>query len=470
MFRRRGTLACNDIKGHEKTNMGANRYISRRRFLRRTRDLGLLAVGFPYIVSASALGANGATPPSEKIVMGCVGVGSMGGGHLRVFNSFDDVEVVAACDLRKIFRTRAEERVGCKTYTDFRELMAREDIDAVCIATPDFWHALVAIEAAKNGKDMYMEKPVDVHVAAAKALREAVNRYGVVFQFGTQQRSGRDFRLACELVRNKRIGKLQTIVVGSLSSMEFPNQPTQPTPDVKEFNYDMWLGPAPWAPYTYERCASRAMGTDGLWTHMYDYSLGGLSGAWGIHHVDIAQWGNDTDHTGPVEVEGTGTFPKDGLSDTAIAWHVEHKYENGVTMVHTNSKNAAKIYPEFHSDKLQYKGCGILFMGTEGWVIVSRRGIDAHPKSLLKETIGPDEIRLPVSNNHRRNFIECVKTRSQPICSIETAVRSDTICHLDDIAMRLGRKLRWNPDKEEFINDERANQMLTRPLRSPWHL
>ena len=208
------------------------------------------------------------------------------------------------------------------------------------------------------------------------------------------------------------------------------------------------------------------MGTLGMWTFIYDDSLGGLSGAWGIHHVDIAQWANGTDHTGPVEIEGTGEFPEDGLTDTAIAWEIEHKYENGVKMIHMNTATALKRVPQF---SIHY-GVGILFLGSEGWVFVCRDLIEAHPKSLLTTTIGPNEINLPRSNNHRRNFLDCVKTRQQTICPIETAVRSDTICHLDDIAVRLGRKLRWNPEKEEFINDEQANRMLTRPMRSPWHL
>jgi hypothetical protein len=228
----------------------------------------------------------------------------------------------------------------------------------------------------------------------------------------------------------------------------------------------MWLGPAPWAPYTYERCASRAMGTLGMWTFIHDYSLGGLGGAWGIHHVDIAQWGNGTDHTGPIEIEGTGVIPKDGFVDTAIAWEIEHKYANGVKMLHMNTATALKRAPQFSL----HKSVGILFLGSDGWVFVCRDLIEAHPKSLLTSDIGTDEIRLPRSNNHRRNFIDCVKTRGKTICPIETAVRSDTICHLDDIAIRLGRKLRWDPEREEFINDQQANRMLTRPMRSPWHL
>ncbi|MBN2130758.1 MAG: Gfo/Idh/MocA family oxidoreductase [Sedimentisphaerales bacterium] len=451
--------------------------MNRRAFLRTTAAVGACAVGLPYFVPSRVMGNAGITPPSEKIVMGCIGVGSMGGGHLRGFSAQEDVRVAAVCDLRRAFREKAKQHVdgrygdtSCATYHDFRELLARGDIDAVCVATPDHWHALVGIEAARNGKDMYLEKPADVHVSAAKALREAVTRYGVVFQFGTQQRSGRDFRFACELARNRRIGKLKTIVVGSVPGATLANQPLQPQPDPQDFDYDMWLGPAPWSDYTFQRAASRAEGSPGYWMHIHDYCLGCLSGAWGIHHVDIAQWGNDSDDTGPLEIEGTGSIPEDGLCDTPTTWWVEHTYANGVRMIHAERSRTVREFPQFESKTLQYSGVGVLFVGSDGWVVVSRGGIDAEPKSLLQETFDSAEMRLPVSNNHKRNFLECVRSREQTICPVETAVRSDTICHLDDIAIRLGRKLRWNPQREEFVNDDQANRLLARPLRSPWRL
>jgi hypothetical protein len=454
-----------------------NRKIARRTFLRTSAALGLGTTGFPSVVPGRVLGAEGATPPSGKVVLGCIGVGSMGGGHLRSFSALEEVRVAAVCDLRRAFREKAKQTVdgrygdrGCAMYHDYRELLARPDIDAVCIATPDHWHALIAIEAAKNRKDMYMEKPADVHVAAAKALRAAVHRYGVAFQFGTQQRSGRDFRFGCELVRNGRIGKLHTIVVGSLPGMVFANQPLQPPPDPSQFDYDMWLGPAPWSAYTFQRAASRAEGSPGYWMHIHDYGLGCLSGAWGIHHVDIAQWGNNTDDTGPLEIEGTGVLPKDGLCDTPVTWRVEHLYANGVRMIHMDSRHTEKEFPQFITPVLENRGCGILFIGSDGWVIVSRGGLDAQPKSLLQTTFGSNEPRLPVSNNHKRNFLDCVRTRQETICPIDTAVRSDTICHLDDLAIRLGRKLHWDPAREQFVNDAEANRLLTRPLRSPWRL
>lgn len=450
---------------------------SRRGFLGRWLRTGAVVYGIPYIVPAHVLGVGRTVAPSEKIVMGCIGVGSMGGGHLRSYLGYKDVRMVGVCDLKAKFRERGKNWVdqryddqACETYRDFRELLGRPDIDAVFVATPDHWHALVGIEAARQGKAMYLEKPIDVHVGAAQALRRAVQRYGVVFQFGTQQRSDPRFRRACELVRNERIGKLHTVVVGSLPAIEYPNQPLQVEPDPEDFDYDMWLGPAPSSPYTFQRSASRAEGSVGVWMHIYDYGLGGLSGAWGIHHVDIAQWGNGTDHTGPLEVLGSGRIPKDGLADTPTAWHVTHRYANGVTMIHTNHRRAARDYAEFNSPKLRQAGCGILFRGSEGWVVVCRGGIDAGPKSLLDSVIQPQELHLPVSQDHRRNFLDCVRSGAQTICSIETAVRSDIICHLDDIAIRLERPLKWDPDAERFIGDDQANRMLQRPLRSPWQL
>lgn len=212
------------------------------------------------------------------------------------------------------------------------------------------------------------------------------------------------------------------------------------------------------------------VGSPGYWMHIYDYCLGCLSGAWGIHHVDIAQWGNGSDDTGPLEIEGTGTLPKDGLCDTPVTRWVEHTYANGVRMIHTERSQTLREFPQFKSEALQYSGVGVLFIGDEGWVLVSRGGIDAEPKSLLQETFDSGAVRLLVSNNHKRNFLECVRSRDRTICPVETAVRSDTICHLDDIAIRLGRTLHWNPEREEFVNDDQANRMLARPMRSPWRL
>jgi predicted dehydrogenase len=439
--------------------------ISRRKFLGRAAGTAAGVIGFPYIVSSSALGKAGSVAPSNRISIGCIGMGIQGTGNMRAFLQEKDARVVAICDVRESLRQRArnitDEHYGnkdCAVYKDFRELMAREEIDAVSIAPPDHWHVLMGLEAARNGKDMYYEKPVGLSVAHAKVLRDAVNKNRVVFQFGTQQRSSRNFRFGCELARNGRVGKLHTIHVGVPPGITYPSQPAEPVPE--GFDYDMWLGPAPWAPYSYQRCRPFDPEEEvnwgyGIWYHIYDYCLG-MPANWGIHHLDIAQWGNGTELTGPVEIEGSGVFPQEGTTNCLLTWDVRMKYANGVTMHFADN---AKIEQ------------GIKFEGTDGWVFV-RRGnyIDANPKSLLKSRIGPNEIHLTRSSGPHRNFLDAVKTRGKTITPIEEAVRSDTLTHLNDIVTRLGRKLRWDPEKEEFVNNSEANRMLKRAMRSPWHL
>jgi predicted dehydrogenase len=440
--------------------MSQDRNGSRRQFLK-TAAWTAGAVTFPHVIGSAALGAAGREAPSERIVMASIGLGIQGTGLLGAFLGHPDVQVVAVCDVLESQRQKAksivDQRYGnkdCATYNDFREVCGRPDIDAVCIATPDHWHVLVSLEAARSGKDMYTEKALGLSVAWDQALREACHRYGTVFQWGTQQRSDKQFRFGCELARNGRLGKLHTIRVGVPYDFPVPNQPTQPVPP--GLDYDLWLGPAPWAPYTYQRCRPWTKEESySNWYHISDYCLGGIGGYWGVHHVDIGQWGHGTDHTGPVEIEGTATFPKDGLADCATSWKVTHKYADGVTMV--------------YMDEAQYKH-GVTFQGTEGWVHITREGIWAEPQSLLTSVIGPDEVHLTESKGHQRNFLDAVKTRGQTICPIDVAVRTDTICHLTDICTRLGRRLHWDPQNEDFVNDPEASRMLSRPLRSPWRL
>jgi predicted dehydrogenase len=341
-------------------------------------------------------------------------------------------------------------------FNDFRELIARPDIDAIVMACPDYWHALIGLEAARNRKDMYYEKPMSMSIAENQAMRAAVKRYGVVFQFGTQQRSDAGYRYTCEMVRNGRLGKLQNIYIGTATAPYSPDLPPEPVPP--GLDYDMWLGPSPWAPFNTRRCTRD-------WTHIHDYSLGCLSGAWGVHDVDIAQWSLDADAGGPVQVEATGVFPKEGLFDTAKEFDARLTYANGVTLHLMDMPTAVKKREQF---RLQWMS--MLFEGTDGWLLVSRNGMHAEPKSLLRETFGSGDSRLPRSNDHRANFLDAVKTRSTPISHIEAAIRSDTVCHLADISMRLGRKLRWNPEAEKFENDDSANRLRARAMRSPWRI
>jgi predicted dehydrogenase len=430
--------------------MSDNCMLSRRRFLGRTA--GLLTL--PYVICPATLGKAGTVAPSNRITMGAIGLGGQGKPVMQNLMAQAGCQMVAVCDVDanrlKEARNLVNEKYGnrdCAAFEDFRQLLARDDIDAVLIATPDQWHVLQSIEAARAGKDIYLEKPLGLSVEEDRALRAAVYRYDRVFQFGTQQRSDRNFRFACELVLNGRIGRLHTIIAATPPSRAVDSYGPSPVPP--ELDYEMWVGPARWMPYT-----QGVIGTCGRWGHISNFSLGWIT-TWGIHHVDIAQWGNDADMTGPVEVEGTGVFPKDGLYDCATAYDTKLKYENGVTLNFIDHKRHKQ---------------GVLFKGTEGWVFVKRGAIDADPKSLLDEKILPNERHLPESNDHARNFLECVGTRKTCVSSIDAAVRSDTVCHISDISMRLGRKLRWDPKKERFIDDAQANRMLTRSMRSPWHL
>jgi len=433
--------------------------MNRREFLTRAARAAGAAAAFPHVVPSSALGKGGAVAPGNRITVGCIGVGGMGTHDMNMMLALPDVQVVAVCDPKKPQRDAARQRVNahydkdvCAAYNDFRELVARDDIDVVQVASTDQWHVLHALAAVRSGKDVYVEKPLGLSLREILTLRDACHRYGRLFQFGTQQRSMPQFRQACELVRNGRIGSLHTIKVSAPAG--FPERTKEetyaPAPVPDGFDYEMWLGPAPWAPYTPKRVISPH------WFHISDYSLGYIAG-WGIHHIDIAQWGNGTELSGPVEIEGSGVFPSnDGLCDNPLNWDVRMKYANGVNMHFTSDGG-----PNTH---------GIRFEGTKGWIHVDRGRIIAEPASLLQEKLEPGEIHLPVSTNHQRNLIDCVKTRRQPICNIDIAVRSDTVCHLGWLALHLGRKLRWDPAKEVFVDDPEANARMTRVMRSPWHL
>lgn len=436
--------------------------MNRRQFLKRTSCATAITLGIPHIVPSSVFGQAERPAPGNRVVMGFIGVGTMGFGDMNAFMRVPEVQVVAVCDVKKEMRDRAKEAVDahygntdCAAYNDFRELLAREDIDAVCIATLDTWHVLHALAAVRSGKDVYLEKPLGMSINEIKALRDAVHKHERVFQFGTQQRSSEEFRLACELARNGRLGKVHTIKVGVHSGAGerggLRADPPEPVPE--GFDYEMWLGPAPSTPYTTARL------TYPHWFHISDYSLGYVSG-WGIHHIDIAQWGNGTELTGPVEIEGSAMFPADDvLCDNPLSWDVRMKYADGVDLLFTGDG------PDFTGVRQ-----GVTFEGSDGWVWVNRSAFESEPKSLIDEKFGPEEIHLPVSTFHQQNFIEGVLGRGDTISNIDVAVRSDTICQLAWCAFQTQRKLRWDPVKETFVNNTGLERLLDRPLRSPWHL
>jgi len=413
------------------------------------------AVGFPYLVRSAALGNAGSVAPSERITVGFIGTGGHGiGMNLKSFLAQSDAhaQAVAVCDVDPVNLKQGLDTVNakygnkeCAAYKDFREVLAREDIDAVMISTPDHWHVPISIAAAKAGKDVECEKPT-LTITEGRALCDVMKRYGRVFQWSTEDRSVYEYHRMCELVRNGRIGKVHTIRVELPGGPGTPGDPTpMPVPD--GFDYDMWVGPAPWAPYTKDRCH---------WNFRWiqDYSGGQLTD-WGAHLLDGAQWGNDSEHTGPVEVDGKGKFWPDGLYNTAIEYRIEYKYADGVRLIVTSGNPSLR------------------FEGSEGWI--GNRGwrapLQAEPKSILNSVIGPDEIHLYTCKaGEQRNFLDCVKSRKDCYFPPEIGQRCFTIAHIGNISMLLGRKLRWNPETERFINDEQANRMLSRAMRSPWRL
>jgi predicted dehydrogenase len=404
--------------------------------------------------------------PSDRIGFGLIGVGRQGGGHVRGFLNHPDVQVRAICDANQANLERAVTTVNrrynnteCAGYGDYRELLERRDIDAVLIATGERWHPLITIEATRRGKHVYCEKPLGLSVAEAKAVRENVRRYGTVFQIGTQQRSSFNYRHACELARNGRIGELKTIMIGSVRgpSNRLVEKPGPVPPGI---DWDMWLGPSPWAPYSDMRISTDA------WLFISDYGLGCLDGAWGIHDIDIAQWVADADATGPVEVEAKGTFYGD-IRDAAHEYTCEHTYAIGVKLVHMDMVTARRRAPEFNT--LPSSGATVLY-GTEGWIFVARDGLRTKPEGLVREKIRPGEKRVIFSNDHRRNFLDAIRNGSPPIAGVEAAVRGLTVAQQEEIALRLGRKLHWDPVKEEFVGDAEGNRKLARTMRSPWRI
>lgn len=437
------------------------RMISRRRFLQQSGAVAG-AVAVPMIVPASVFGADA---PSERITVGCIGTGRMGQGDMRDLLRFPQAQIVAVCDVDSKRAKDAQKIVvdhysrqtgtawtGCEAYGDFRDVTGREDIDAVMIATPDHWHALPAIAAAKAGKDIFLQKPLTLTIREGRVLSNTVRRYDRVFQVGSQQRSDEKFRLACELVRNGRIGKVHTIKVGFGTDPGCEPQPEMPVPP--NLDYNMWLGQAPLAPYTEWRVhPQKDYGRPG-WLRISAYGHGMITG-WGSHHLDIAQWGLGTELTGPVAVEGEAVFPKEGLWDVHGDFRIEYTYADGVRLIAADNNRNKQ---------------GVVFEGADGWVYVRRGFLDAEPKSLLQERIGPDEIQLYRSNDHKRNWLECIRSRRPTVAPVEVGHRSCTMCLLGSIAMRLGRKLRWDPEKEEFIDDAAANHMRSRSMRAPWSL
>lgn len=458
---------------------------TRRQFLKASAGAALAAAAVPTLIPASARGAEGTVAPSNRLAVGCIGVGPQGQGDMGNFLAQKDAQVVAVCDVKRDQLESACKRVNdhyqnrdCATYRDFRELVDRKDIDVVLIATPDHWHVLTALAAIRAGKDVYVEKPLGLSLAEHQLLRAEVQRHGRIFQFGTQQRSDSKFRRACEFVLNGRIGQLKHINVWAPGSS--PGGSTRVVPVPPTLDYDFWLGPAPFKPYTENRCSDD--GSLKTWWFISDYTLGFISG-WGIHPMDIALWGGGAAlWAGPIEVEGIARFPTKGVCDTATIWDVNFTFAKGVTLKFVatpNGGNAGTPTGEpwiMEQEWRNHYGRGIsthgtAFEGTEGWVQVDRRVLNVHPESLLDDRPDSYKIQLKRSSNHVRDLLDSVKKRANSICPIEDAVRADQMCHLADLAVRLKRKLVWDPVQESFTGDPEANRRIaSRFMRTPWHL
>jgi predicted dehydrogenase len=446
--------------------------LTRREFVRSQLAASLALAAFPAIVPASALGKDGVAP-SNQIGVGCIGVGPQGRGDMGGFLAQSESRVLAVCDVAKPNLDIALQQVNqkyqdqnCKTYGDYRELLARPDIEAVLIATPDHWHVPIALAAVRAGKDVYLEKPMGLSVEEDQLLRKTVQQRKRIFQFGTQQRSSKEFRQACELVRNGRIGQLKTINVWCSASR--PGGSTKEAPVPAGLDYDRWLGPARFTPYTVDKCFDVSVpGAWKTWWFNYDYALGFIAG-WGVHPLDIAYWGHPSMMKGPMTVEGKVTIPTEGACNTGVAWDVHFTFADGVVMQYKGTRNNYDQVNELNemrpweSKYGQIPDHGTAFEGTEGWVVVYRGGIRSHPANLVESPIDAHGVHLPQSANHVRNFLDAIRNRSKSICPVEDAVQADILCHLSDIASRLGRKVTWDPTKERFIKDDEANRKLAK--------
>jgi predicted dehydrogenase len=448
--------------------------INRRHFLKQASLAGA-AVGFPAIIPSGLLGENA---PSKRIHIGAIGVGSRSKivNLHNIAKKFADARIIACADpfrgRREGFAESVNELYGgnyCTPYRDFRELLNRDDIDGVTICTGDHWHVPLAIAAIRAGKDVYVEKPLSTALTWAWQLRKEAAKRDVVFQYGTQQRSMRQFQQAVDLVRNGYIGKVEKVDVwcsnmdkdinaGGLSE-PYGSTKTASVPD--GIDYDLWIGPAPMRPYTVDRT------TNYVTWHNYDYALGFIAG-WGAHPLDAAQWGLDADHTSPVYYEGSGSLPPEGgLYNTTRYWDIRCRYANGVSMHFMDHKTAAPRVREYHYVVREH---GTVFHGEDGWIGVDRSAMYSHDRNKLRrvEFKASDE-RVLNSSNQQRNFIDCIKSRQPTISPLESAIRSDTISHLADIVVRTGEPLGWDPVKERIISGSSEQEdLLHREPREKW--
>jgi len=413
-------------------------------------------IATPYFVPSSVFGADA---PSEQIAIGCIGVGRMGRSDMtQCLNQGlrTNARVVAVCDVDANRALLAKQLVDdfytkhlgksldCRMVKDYRNLIEREDIDGVTISTPDHWHALNAIAAAEAGKDIYLQKPLTYSIAEGRKLVGAVRSNKRILQVGTQHRSSRSFQYVCQLALDGRVGKLREIHV-VLPPDKGRGKPT-PMPVPSNLDYDVWLGPAAEAPYTQDRVHPQNGFSRPGWLQIESHSRGMITG-WGAHMNDVAQWGAGLQDTGPVEVKASGEFPDRGLFNVHTTFHAEATYANGLKLI------------------MDSGSAGVKFVGDQGWVHVTRHKIKSNPPEIVDQSIQIDEQE---SDRHMLNFLQCMRTRQDPVAPVNVGQRSNTVCVITHIAMKLGRKLKWDPDAEQFVGDDEANRWLDYPHREPW--
>lgn len=429
---------------------------SRRKFIRRSAAIAAGAFVIPEIIPSTVLGMGGVKPPSDRVVIGAIGTGSQGMANMRDFLRLrDEVRFTALCDVDSVRLDNAKRVVDtanksndCRTYVDFREFLEKETLDAVSIALPDHWHGIIYTAAVNKKLHVYGEKPICRTISDGQAIVSAVRRNNIIWQTGSWQRSQANFHRGAELVANGRAGKISRIVVGLPDGGRSIGTPPVMDPP-PELDWDMWLGPAPKVPY---RGVSHWD-----WRWILDYSGGQLTD-WAGHHIDIANWGAGLEHTGPVEISGSGVYPPEGIYDAPVEYDFLCRYANGIEMRVANAS------------RLEH-GMGTTWYGDLGWIHTDRGNVlTASDPEILKEVIGEDEIHLYKSENHWQNFIDSLRSGRQAVSPVDSAYRAISVALLGEIAMTTGETIKWDPDKEEIIGNPRASRLLSRPYRKPWSL
>jgi predicted dehydrogenase len=446
---------------------------NRRQFLRRVAAAGA-AVVVPSVTAPSALGLGDAVPPSDRITLGFIGLGMMGRGHLRIFLNYPEAQVLAVCDVDRWRREDGKTTVeqvyaarrgggayrGAEAYCDLRELLARDDLDAVVIATGDNWHGPATVMAAKAGKDVYCEKPISKTIREGRAMVETVRRYGRVVQIGLQQRSTPEFIRACRLVRGGRIGKVKIVYVTFPGTSSDVNLPVEPVPE--GLDWELWLGPAPWRPFNSKFHHYGPPPFVVPWHFCRDFGGGNLTSN-AVHAFDVVQWGLGMDESGPVEIipPETGEYPS-----------LTYKYANGVLLQVVDWKldKQKHFVPDGWDLNTRIENFGALYVGSEGWIHVGREGyLKGFPPEIIgRSSEGPQRLH-PVANHHQ-NWLECIRSRQQPACEVAVGCQSTIVAHLGCIAHWIGRALKWDPIKEEFAGDDEANRLRFRAMREPWSI